>query len=255
MHSTPGPKQTDSHDVLVARVDEEFANPRRQLARDQEQVSKPERDTARYPSDPQIPVNRFRPAVLRGSVIGLLLAACIGVAAIDSQSTYGDAAKSMIAQWAPQFALTSPQLSEKPGLPAQPSPSGFQAASAEPAPSETASLSKTTSRDVAPTAALVPPVLEHLLQKIMRDLASVEQEIEQLKTSQAQMASDDARVAEQVKASQDQLARVIAKDSEQEDLRSKRSALRTRPPARKPAARTLPSPQNRSSAAVGPPNG
>jgi len=68
MHSTPGPKQTDSHDVLVARVDEEFANPRRQLARDQEQVSKPERDTARYPSDPQIPVNRFRPAVLRGSV-------------------------------------------------------------------------------------------------------------------------------------------------------------------------------------------
>ena len=254
MHSTPGPKQTDSHDVLVARVDEEFANPRRQLARDQEQVSKPERDTARYPSDPQIPANRFRPAVLRGSIIGLLLAACIGVAAIDSQSTYGDAAKSMIAQWAPQFALTSPQLSEKPGLPAQPSPSGFQAASAEPAPSETASLSKTTSRDVAPTAALVPPVLEHLLQKIMRDLASVEQEIEQLKTSQAQMASDDARVAEQVKASQDQLARVIAKDSEQEDLRSKRSALRTRPPAHKPVARTLPSPQNRS-VAVGPPNG
>lgn len=256
MHSTPDPKQTDPHDVLVGRAYEEFANACNQLARApeqpalvQEQVSQLEHDAARYPSDPQIPVNTFRPAVprdrpaLRG-LVGLLLAACIFVAAIASQSSYGDALKPIMARWAPQLVPTSSQLLEKPGLPAQPSPPSVQAAAAEPAPPQPAPPAQTAPQDVAPTAAQVPPELAQLLQTIMRDLANVEQEIEQLKTSQAQIARDNAKVAEQVKASQEQMARVIAKASGQ-DPRPKTSAPPARPiatPTREPA-RTLPSPQ------------
>ena len=48
-----------------------------------------------------------------------------------------------------------------------------------------------------------------------RDLASVQQEIEQLKASQAELARESARTAEQLKANQEQMARVIANASEQ----------------------------------------
>jgi hypothetical protein len=94
------------------------------LSRVQEQVSELERDAVRYSSDPQIPVNTFRPAVprdrpARRGLIGLLLAACIFVAAFALQSSYGDAVRPIIAQWAPQLVPTSSQLLEKPS--AQPS--------------------------------------------------------------------------------------------------------------------------------------
>jgi hypothetical protein len=90
---------------------------------------------------------------------------------------------------APQLVPTSSQLLEKPGLPAQPSPPSIQAVAAEPAPPQPTPLAQTAPQDVAPTAAPVPPELAQLLQTIMRDLANVEQEIELLKTSQAQIAT------------------------------------------------------------------
>ena len=251
MHSTPDPKQTGPYDV---RADVEFAKACTQLARTpeqlahvQEQFTQQERDAERYPSDPQIRVNTFRPAVARDrpalrGLIGLLLAACIFVAAFVSQSSYGDALKSTMARWAPQLVPTSSQLLEKPGLPAQPSPPSVQAAAQ--APPQPVPLAQTAPQDVAPTAAQVPPELAQLLQTIMRDLANVEQEIEQLKTTQAQMAGDNAKVAEQVKASQEQMARIIAGAS-RKDARPNTPAPPVRPiatPKREPA-RTLPSPQ------------
>ena len=57
-----------------------------------------------------------------------------------------------------------------------------------------------------------------------RDLANVQQGIEQLKTSQEEMARENARTAEQLKASQEQMARVIANASEQ-NLRRRTSAV------------------------------
>ena len=77
-----------------------------------------------------------------------------------------------------------------------------------------------------------------------RDLANVEQRIEQLKTSQEQMVRDNAELGEQLKASQEQMARLIAKASEQ-NLRPKASAPPPRPiatPTRKPVPK-LSSPQ------------
>jgi hypothetical protein len=175
-----------------------------------------------------------RPAV-RGFT-GLLLAACIGVAAIAWQSSYGDAAKEIIARWAPQRVVTSSPPLENPGLPAQPSPPTVQAAAAKTAPPQPAALAQTAPEDVAPTAAALSPELTQLLQSMARDLATLGQGIEQLKARQEQMVRDNAQAAEQLKASQEQMARLIAKASEQ-SLRRKISAPPPRPtatPTRKP---------------------
>jgi hypothetical protein len=75
----------------------------------------------------------------------------------------------------------------------------------------------------------------------------VEQGIEQLKASQEQMASNNAKAVEQLKASQEQTTQLIAKASEQ-NLRPKTPAPQPRPiatPTRKPVP-TLPSPQARA---------
>ena len=187
-----------------------------------------------------------RPAV-RGFV-GLLLAAGIGVAAYD------DAAKQLIAKWAPQLVQTSSLPSENPRLPAQPTPPAVPADAAMAAPSQPAPLAQTRQPEgVAPAPALSPESAQ-LLQTMARDLATVRQEneqlkanIEQLKTNQEQMTRDNARAAEQFKASQEQMARDIAKASEQ-SLPPKISAPPLRPtatPRRKPV-RIPPSPQARA---------
>jgi hypothetical protein len=253
MHSTMDPKQTDPFNVLVARADEELAHAYERITRAaeeavraEEQLSKLERDAERHPSDhPQTRMNTLRPAVagnrpsLGGRAVraftGLILAACIGVAAIAWQSPYGDAAKQIIARWAPQLLLTSSLPLENPGLPAQPSPPTAQAAAAKAAPTQPAPLAQTAPEDVAPTVALSPE-LAQLLQTMARDLATVGHEIEQLKINQEQMARDNAKAAEQLKVSQEQTARVIAKASEQ-SLRSKISGpppRLTATPTRKP---------------------
>jgi ferric-dicitrate binding protein FerR (iron transport regulator) len=103
MHSTLNPKPTHPHDVFVAHVDEELAHVYEQItrvdneiARAKEQLSKIKHDAAHHPSDPRTRTN----TAVRG-ITGILLAACICVAAIAWQSTYGDVAKQIIASWAP----------------------------------------------------------------------------------------------------------------------------------------------------------
>jgi len=176
---------------------------------------------------------------------GLLLAACIGVAAIAWQSPYGDAAKQIIARSAPQLVLTSSLPLENVGLPAQPSPPTVQATAAQTAPPQPAPLAQTAPEDVAPTAAALSPELTQLLQSMARDIATLGQAIEQLRASQAQMARDNANAAEQLKASQEQMARVIARASEakaaEQNLRPRISAPPPRPTAT-PTRRPVPTP-------------
>src|SRR5882672_5826453 len=247
MDTTLNQKQSDPRDVLGARADradeelahayEEIKRTGEELARAEEQLSKPEHDAAR----PAVPGKRSlfdRPAV-RGFT-GLLLAACIGVAAIAWQSSYGDSAKEMIARWVPQRVVTSSLQLENLGLPAQPSPPTVQAAAAQTAPPQPAPPAQTAPEDAAPTAAALSPELTQLLQSMARDLATLGQEIEQLKASQQRMARDNANAAEQLKASQEQMARVMAKASEQ-SLRPKISAPPPRPTAT-PTRRPVPTP-------------
>jgi hypothetical protein len=237
MHSTlnpaqaENPAQADPQRVLASRVDEELAHTLEQIARTDEQIaraeerlSRLEHDAPRHPSDhPRNGMNRLHPAVLgnRPSLAGralrgftvLMLTACICAAAIVWQSSHGHAARQIIARWAPQLVSTSSLPIENAGLPAQPGPATPPAVAAQTAPSQAAPLAQTASQDVAPTIAPAVSELTQLVQAMARDLANVGQRIDQLKASQEQMASDNAKAVEQLKASQEQMTRLVAKDS------------------------------------------
>ncbi len=188
-------------DERLAPASEQIAGVNEQLARLTDRLLRLEQAAARPPSA----VPRHRPSrewpVLRG-LIGLLLAACIFSAAFVSQSSYGKAAKLMIARWAPQLALTSPLWQKEPGPTAQPSASADQVAAAE-SPQPTLSA-QTAAGEVAPTVAA--PELAQMHETRARDLANLEQAIEQLKTNQEQMARDHVKAFEQLRTSQDQMA-------------------------------------------------
>ena len=245
INSMPNPKQTDPPDLAVAALMDAYE----QIGRADERVFESEQDAARHPSDqqnrPAVPdrrSSRGRPALL--GLIGLLLAACVCVAAFAWRSSYGDAAKLIITRWIPQRVSTSSLSLEKQEVPAQPIPATADVATANAALPQRAPLAQTTPQDVAPTAAPMSPELALWLQTMARDLANMEQRVEQLKTSQEQMVRDNAAVAE-LKASQEQMSRFIAKASEQ-NLRPRTPPLRPiATPMRKPVP-TLPSPQARA---------
>jgi len=236
-------KQTDSRHVLIARADEELAHAHEQITSADEQIARAEKQLSKLEFAARRAVSDKRGRRVRG-LIGLMLAACIGVAAMAWQSPYGDAAKQIIATWVPQFVLTSSLPLEKPALPAQPNSATVQVAAANTVPTLQAPPAPTSPEDVVPTAPALSPELTQLLQSMAHDLATLGQGIEQLKASQEEMARNNANAAEQLKASQEQMARLIAKASEQ-NLRPRIPAPPPRPTAistRKPLP-LLPSPQ------------
>ena len=253
MNTTTDPKANEPDDVLVARADERLVHAYDQIARADEQLARLNEQLSKLEHaapDPSAVVGRppRSRSALRG-VIGLLLAVFIFVGAFVSQSSYGDEAKLMVAQWAPQLISTSSLPIEKPGFPAQPSPSTVQVAAATPGLPQPTASAQTPPQEVAPTAAPISPELTQLLQTMARDLANVQQGIEQLKTSQEELARENARTAEQLKASQEQMARAIANASEQ-NLRPRTSAAPPPPiatPARRPVS-ALPPTQARAQA-------
>jgi hypothetical protein len=251
MHSTPNPKEIDPRDFLIiAPEDKELSN----LAHDAMRCSSAQ---TRMGSDfsagsPIPPVDlRFRraavnnvevpgdrPSIGRRAVrafIRFLWVACIGGAGVAWQF-YGDAAKQIIAKWAPQFVLIlSPPL-ENPRLPEQPTPPAVQASATKAAPPQPAPLAQTGTEGIAPTAALSPESAQSL-QSMARDIATAGQEIEQLKAN-----------IEQLKVSQEQMFRDVAKASEQ-NRRPKVSASPLRSAAA-PPRKPMPFPP--SQAAVAP---
>ena len=269
MDSIPNPKQTETGDVAIAAIKEAYqqvGHTEKQPPRANEQA-KLEQDASRYPSDQQKRLAVLGRRSSRGrlplrGLIGLLMAACIGSAAIALRS-HGDAAKQVIARWAPQPGLISSPAPENP-VPPQSSPPAVQASVAEAAPPQPAApapAAQTAAEDTAPTSAIPSRTQAQPLQSMASDLAAAEQEIEQLKVSieqlkasreqmvrdnaevaeqlkaaQAQIARDNRNAAEQLKAGQEQMARLIAKASEQ-NLQPQISAPRPRPialPTRKP---------------------
>jgi uncharacterized phage infection (PIP) family protein YhgE len=210
MNSTPDFKANDADDALAARADERLVHAYKQIADADEQLVRLTEHLSKMAHDD---VPRAKPSrsgsTLRG-LLGLLLGACIIVAAFVSQSSSGDAAKEVISRWAPP--LVSPQwlAPERSGPPGQPSSLGVQLATAEMAPSQAVAPARTTAQDAAPAPLDVTPLLHEML----RVLAVLQQGVEQLKAGQEQMASDNAKVVEQLKASQEQMARLTTKSSE-----------------------------------------
>lgn len=247
MNSTPGPKETEPRDALVAGADERLAHAREeikradeQLTRLTEQVARMERDAAHPPpagAGPQSPPAQSPPeqssprklAALRGPMGLLLLAAFIVVAALILLSSYDGRTKLVVAHWAPQPASSPSLPPENPPLAAQPAASAVPVAKAEAAPPRATSVAQAAApQDATATAAAASPDQTQLLQTIVRDLANVERNIEQLKANQQQMASDNAKAIGELKASQEEIRRVLAKVSEQ-------NLSRTPPPQAQPA--------------------
>jgi hypothetical protein len=257
MNSTPNTK-----DVLIARADEQLARVREriaiadeEIARVTEQLSKMERDdahnsSARPRDDARNPSARSGPQPPRGKSavpgsigplpIGLLLAACLVVAALVSQLSR-DGVTLIGARWTPQRVSTSVSPPTSPPSSAQPGPS-FELTTAETAPARAAPLARTGPQDAAQAAAGVTELMQ-LQQATARDVANLKREIEQLKVKQDQIATDNSKAIEQLKAKQEDMARLLAKVSEQ-------SAL---PMTSPPSAGPTQSPQARMRPRVPPP--
>jgi hypothetical protein len=255
MHSTPTAKPSDDpHDILVvapdvARVapaEDELSSLLHEAAAryglDSQSRAAPDvsarptlpPDLSAGPTIPPVDT-MFRPAAVndnpvadkRRSMVGaavraftaLLLALCIGVAAFVWRS-YGDTLEKKIARWTTQFVLTASSSPEKPELAAPPAAPGIVADAASAAPVQPAAPAQTAAQDVAPAIA-APPSDAAQLQSMSRDLASLGQQVEQLKAS-----------IEQLKTGQQQASREIAKVSDkasEPNTRPKLSALPPRP--------------------------
>ena len=288
MDSTLKSKQTDDpHDVLVvgsdvvpvAPANEQLSSVLQDAARLLADAQKPkEKESGAgsdvpasppVPADPPVPPvppvdTTFRPAAV-DDILGrrslgqrviraftaLLLAACIGVAALAWQFG-GGLTKKVIGKWVPQLVLTSSALQEKLGLSAPPAPPADapaaveaanpqaatpEAAAAQTADTQAAAPAQTAPESAAPAAA-PPPETTPSPQSMARDLASLGQEVEQLKAS-----------IDQLKAGQQQMSLDIAKASgkaSEQNLRPRISAPERRPAvarAHKPVPPPYPLPQ------------
>jgi hypothetical protein len=243
MQSTLTPKPGDDpHDVVVVAPDAVRVAPA-----DDELSNLLHEAAARYRSDAQarpgsdVPAGpavqpldtTFRPAAVNDVLvpgkgwlmarraargfIGLLLAVCIGLAAVAWRS-YGDTVKKQIAKLTTQLVLTSslpPEESAPAAQPAAPAIAAEMANAAAPSPAPAAQGAAET---VAPAAA--SPDSAQLLQSMSRDLASLGQEVEQLKAG-----------LEQLKAGQQQASRDISRPSE---VKASEQNLRPRKPAPPP---------------------
>ncbi len=263
MQSTPNPKQDDPHDVLVLERDVVQALAGRETSKPVheprvgprfDQRGPVSSESAAAPSVPPVDTS-FRatvtnkvavpggpPSVGRRAVrgiAGLAVAICIGVAGAVWQA-YGEAARQLVATWAPQ-SVSTPSPPDNPGVAQQAAKPAAEASTATPAPTQAAPLGQAPAGDVASTAAAASAEPAPSLQSMARDLANVSQQVEELKASIAEL-----------KASQDQMSRDVAKGAEKASEQGPRprisapatSASMPRPlaaPTRRPAPLGRPS--------------
>lgn len=238
--------------VLSARADERLAHAYEQIARADDELTRVTEKLARMENDAaRRPAAAYSPRPSRGSgsrgLIAFFLAACIGGAAFASHSSYGEAARETIAPLVPSYISASWLSAAKPQDAAQQTSSPVQLAAAEttllqPTPSAQTPMQAIPS---APAAAPVPasPDLTQMLQSMARDIATVEQGIEQLKANQAQMAADNARAIEGLRASQEQLTHLAARPADKPSTKPAaqpvaQETTRAKPPASPPGTPT-----------------
>ena len=122
------------------------------------------------------------PGTLRlWSLIGLLAVVCIGVIVIARPSSDGRAVT-------------------------QASPSSVDTPRMDPGVQQPSVQTQTAAQGAGPTTAPIAPELTQWGQTMARELANLEQGIEQLKTSQAQLARDNADLAGRLKETQEEIA-------------------------------------------------
>jgi hypothetical protein len=271
MQSTLTPQETDPHDtfliepdvVLAARADHALSDPvhdalsrlahRATLTTPAVSVGA---SSAAAGSSPPIPTvdTTFRAAAVgaptkapgqrsafarwaKNTSIAFLFALCSAIAA-QTWRHHSDTIKQMAANWMPPFvlALTSPAATAAPAE--QPDAAPVQAATAE----QAAPAPPAQSADAAATESAPAPSV----QSMARDMATMNQQIDQLKAS-----------IEQLKAGQAQMSRDLAKASEQ-NLRARVATLPPRPvipaPVHKPKPAYPPAQQAAATSPLPPPS-
>ena len=165
----------------------------------------------------------------------MALLGLFGATAAAAWQHYGDQATAMASEWAPPFVLAALPSAVKPAVVEQPSAPATEAAATEQAAAQPAApaTAAPVQSEPAATAAAAPSAESPQLQSMARDLATMNQQVEELKATIAQL-----------KASQAQMTRELAKTSEakttetrpaEQNLRPRVSAL-TPPPPQRPAA-------------------
>ena len=199
MDSTTAPKAVEPDDVVVARADErlvhaydQIARADEQLARLNEQLARLENEAKHHPSAVVGPRPPRGSRAVRG-FIGLILAAGIFALAFVSQSSYGEAAKSTVARWAPQLMASSPWM-EKPESPAQPGPSGIHLAAATPVLPQSMPSAQTAPQDVVRLGISQSPEGRRLFPRMTVEDRGLDVDLERLEViEETSPFSSDAR--------------------------------------------------------------
>ena len=156
-------------------------------------------------------------------VMGLFALASAGAAA--AWQHYGDTAKAAIADHVPPFVLAWSQPSEKPAAAEQPGAPAVEATTADQGTVADQAVAQPAqpAQAAAPVVSAVAADTTPSLQTMSRDLASMGQQIEQLKASIAQL-----------KAGQDQMSREMAKTSDARPAEARTSGAMTSGPSVRP---------------------
>jgi hypothetical protein len=218
MHSMPTPVEADDpHDapviapdiIAAARADKVFADTMSDAksdASDQKPGTESRGARARAidttfraaaVGSVQTPREKPRaPKWATSAIMAFLFALCSGIAATAWQH-YGDAAKQMVSNWTPQFALASSPSPEPAAPAAQPDASAVQASATDRAPPQAMASAQPQESAASDTAALTPES-SPLIQSMARDLAAMGQQIEQLKASIADLKASQQAMARDV---------------------------------------------------------
>jgi hypothetical protein len=257
MLSTLNAKESDPHDVFVidpevvlaARGDRAPPTPRAEVSQAPAPQSYVASSVAAPSLDPtfhvtasdhiQLPNEPSPVAKWAKRAIMAFLFALLSAFAAAAWKHHGDTAKQMIADWIPQLSMFSSAPSEgsttateQPATPAvqtateQPAPPAVQTASTDQAVAQPDTPTQAQAAEAAAptTAAALSPDSSQLLQSMAHDLATMGQQIQQLKAT-----------IEQLKAGQDQMARDMARNSEAR-VSTQAVQPRTVPPPRPVAA-------------------
>ncbi|MGV7217163.1 hypothetical protein SO180_28190 [Bradyrhizobium sp. UFLA05-112] len=174
--------------------------------------------------------------------VGLLLA--IGILGAAFASQYRDEAKAIMARWAPPAAVAPPEVSEPRNSPTSPvvqlaAADGPTSVPAPPVPKEPEKQVEKQAESVPPAPATPPDQtaaeLAQSLKTITQSLASINEKLEQLKSSHEQTLREQADAIQQLKTAREKDAGDAAR------LAAQVQALQTQVAASsaKPVARTV----------------
>ena len=225
------PQQSPSPDVALAALAEaleQVGQADERLTQADRQVSGFEESAARQPSAQQTETAVPRPrsssgALLLWSLIGPLVVAGIGAAALAWPSPQGQAVRLTIARWVNEGLSSSSVWLARLERVTRPASSDPEVTGA--APRQPSSVPQTMPQQVVLAAEPLSPELSQWLGTITRELRQVQQTIEQLKAGQAQLVHENAGLAERLKDTQEQTARQTGELAE--NLKQARSDIQS----------------------------